>query len=394
MKRIVSIFMVMSLAVSAWAQCDGRYESEIFDDVEVTTVVYSDVYDLDVDIYEPVGDTETSRPLILFAHGGSFYGGTPSAPAMISLCEAFAKRGYVTASIQYRLTTAVSLTDSIVMLQTVMNAIGDSKAAVRYFRKDVAENGNTFGVDADQIYFGGYSAGAIMAVNHAFIDETDVLPTHLVDIVAEAGGLEGNSGNEGYSSEVKAVISLAGGVYQTSFIDADDEPIVSLHATNDGTVDYLCGDVMQSGVGGIIDMVNLCGSGSVHNQADAVGVYNELHTFSSGDHSAPWTNMEQVSIPFISDFIYTTLDCYEGVISVEEEALAVEVFPNPVSDMLTVNMIDMESVCLLDVMGRVVLSESARNNTHQLNVQGLASGVYVLQVASENHLWNQRLFVK
>ena len=394
MKRVISVAAVLLFATSVWAQCDGRYESEIFDELEVTTVEYSDVYNLDVDIYQPIGDTETSRPLILFAHGGSFYAGAPNSAAMVTLCESFAKRGYVTGSIEYRLTSAASLTDSLLMLEAVMNAISDSKAAVRYFRKDVAENGNIYGVDAAQIYFGGYSAGAIMAVNHAYIDDTDVLPTHLVSIVAEAGGLEGNSGNEGYSSEIKAVISLAGGVYRTSFIDADDEPIVSLHATDDGTIDYLCGDVMQSGVGGFIDMIDVCGSGKVHEQADVVGVYNALHAFSSGDHLAPWANMEDVSIPFISDFIYTTLDCYEGVISVEEEVLNVEVFPNPVNDVLTINMIDMESVRLLDMMGRIVLSESVRKNTHQLNVQGLASGMYVLQATSKHQLWSKRLLVK
>ena len=71
------------------------------------------------------------------------------------------KRGYVTASIQYRLTSIWNLTDSMHMLQTVMNGISDAKAAIRYFRKDAATNGNVFGIDPNQIYIGGYSAGAI-----------------------------------------------------------------------------------------------------------------------------------------------------------------------------------------------------------------------------------------
>lgn len=106
------IFLLNLILVShlLFAQCDGRYQDEIFSDVSKTTIEYTDVYDwsssdsgLDVDIYQAEGDTATNRPLIVFAHGGVYVAGNKDNPAMISLCEAFAKRGYVTASIQYRL---------------------------------------------------------------------------------------------------------------------------------------------------------------------------------------------------------------------------------------------------------------------------------------------------
>ena len=156
MKKI--LFFIFSLtSFHVYAQCDGRYESEIFSSVSVVEVEYTDVYDwsffnsgLDMDVYTPDGDTYTERPLIIFAHGGSFFTGNKNNPSMISLCESFAKRGYVTASIQYRLASVLNLTDSMYMLQTVINGISDAKAAVRYFRKDAAINGNIFGIDPDQ----------------------------------------------------------------------------------------------------------------------------------------------------------------------------------------------------------------------------------------------------
>ena len=129
---------------------------------------------------------------------------------MVELCEAFAKRGYVTASIQYRLTDATNLLDSVQMLQTVVNGISDFKAAIRYFRMDVLQNGNSFGIDPDQIYVGGYSAGAILASNLAFMNDTAGIPPYLLSIINGTGGLEGNSGNDGYSSEVKGVVNMAG----------------------------------------------------------------------------------------------------------------------------------------------------------------------------------------
>ena len=71
---------------------DGiRYLDEVFDSVVKTEdVVYGNApdlpfwfwvesntvdIDLDMDVYEPVGDTLTNRPVIIFAHTGSFFSG-------------------------------------------------------------------------------------------------------------------------------------------------------------------------------------------------------------------------------------------------------------------------------------------------------------------------------
>ena len=378
MKRILFLAAVV-LSAQVFAQCDGRYESEIFSSVSVTEVEYTDVYDwgplnsgLDMDVYTPDGDTYIERPLIIFAHGGSFYTGDKNNPAMVSLCESFAKRGYVTASIQYRLTSIWNLTDSMHMLQTVMNGISDAKAAIRYFRKDAATNGNTFGIDPNQIYIGGYSAGAILAVNLAYINDTVGVPSHLLPIIDATGGLEGNSGNAGYSSEVKAVVNIAGAIYKSSYIDANDLPIVSVHAADDATVPYYCDHAMSNPM-----ILKVCGSGTIHDAVDPLGIYNALHTFPSGDHSIPWTEMDNVTIPFVSDFLYTTLDCYEGT-DVNENELTVEVYPNPVRDVLNVLVSDLVlDVQILNMLGeRFTLSVSSDG---KIDVSVLASGVYCLE---------------
>ena len=52
----------------------------------------------------------------------------------------------------------------------------------------------------------------------------------------KSGGIEGNSGNPGYSSEVSGAILLAGAINTINFIDENDEPIVSVHSTDDNTI--------------------------------------------------------------------------------------------------------------------------------------------------------------
>ena len=162
--------------------CNNRYETEIFTDVNVETVTYSDTYNLEMDIYTPEGDFCNNRPLLIFAHGGSFFGGAKTNPTMVALCETFAKRGYVTASISYRLATHSSvlgflglfwMTDLDNGINVIYSAMTDAKAAVRFFRKDVTENGNTYGIDESQIWMGGNSAGACLGPHMNYITSLD-----------------------------------------------------------------------------------------------------------------------------------------------------------------------------------------------------------------------------
>src|SRR5688572_29853379 len=59
--------------------------------------------DLKLDLYEPVCDTLSRRPVIMFAFGGGFLIGAKEDEDARALCDSFARKGYVTASINYRL---------------------------------------------------------------------------------------------------------------------------------------------------------------------------------------------------------------------------------------------------------------------------------------------------
>ena len=59
--------------------------------------------DLTLDVYRPTPDTVTKRPLVVFVHGGAYRVGGKTSSNMVVLARAFAQKGYVTASINYRL---------------------------------------------------------------------------------------------------------------------------------------------------------------------------------------------------------------------------------------------------------------------------------------------------
>ena len=56
-----------------------------------------------MDIYSPENDNFEDRPLIFFMFGGSFIGGSKDSWDIVTLCENYAKMGYVAVAIDYRL---------------------------------------------------------------------------------------------------------------------------------------------------------------------------------------------------------------------------------------------------------------------------------------------------
>jgi hypothetical protein len=64
MKKIILLLFTLTISHSVFSQCNGRYETELFPNVNHTTVNYSDVYTdsyHEMDIYMPDGDIEIKQ---------------------------------------------------------------------------------------------------------------------------------------------------------------------------------------------------------------------------------------------------------------------------------------------------------------------------------------------
>ena len=345
MKKLYFLAVAFLATAFAMAQCNGRYQTEIFNSMNKITVNYSDVYTNsfhEMDIYTPDGDTEINRPVILYMHGGSFYGGTKTMTDCIDFCTSMAKRGYVTASLNYRLSNLVSfLSSQEEQYTTVLKAVSDVKSAIRYFRKDFA-NGDTYAIDPNTIFVGGYSAGAVLSIHLAYIDSISDLPTSPINVqtivnnIGGVNGLEGDAGNYGYSSDVNGVISFAGGINDVNWIDATDEPLVSIQGTSDLTVNYNCGPGLNNPL-----ILILCGSGEMHPRADNVGVLNDHLSFSGTDHlwaaSGNSNPKFAQALDFTTNFLYPLLPC------------------NQTTSITTISKNEKMLIHIVDVLGREAL---------------------------------------
>ncbi len=193
------------------------------------------------------------RPAIIWLHGGGFAAGIESMWGLANTAgRDYAKRGYVGLSVEYRTDTTVIGDKSLCQwvqdnedpgsevwlarraqcMRNILAAQHDAQGAVRWVRQHAAQ----LGVDPDKVAVGGFSAGAVTAVNMAYRGD---------DI-----GTERYFSGDDLSvakSKVQAAFGASGCAYPEgvgeripTYIGAGDAPISLIHAEIDGAVPYAC----------------------------------------------------------------------------------------------------------------------------------------------------------
>jgi len=396
---IIALFCTGLLKAQTIIDCNSlRYDREVFTSVDIlSNVVYGANINsgnaneiLIMDIYLPAGDTASVRPLIVWAHGGSFIGGTKNDPDISQLATAFAKRGYVCASISYRLGIPVPIGEANAT-KAVYRAVQDMKAAVRFFRKDAATT-NQYKIDPNMIFAGGSSAGAFTALHLAYLNEVSELPS-VIDTTL-LGNIEGESGNPGYSSEVNAVVNLCGALGSKEYIVPGDIPFVSLHGTMDQTVPYSSDTIYLLG---IFPILEVDGSFAANQYANTISVDNEMYTYFGAGHVPYLSNSSYMdtTVRFVSNFLYSHLSCTPRnpdplpntfgttfVSDFDHLNEHVKVYPNPAGESVIVRSeFEIESLELYDISGRLIRIESEINKMIvKVDRKSLKPGFYLLNV--------------
>lgn len=411
MKKVLLLlsFILTLSEVNAQVDCSsGRFDTEVFTNVNVTyNVVYGantdvngNLLTLKMDVYEPANDTMTARPLIVWAHGGSFLAGSKSDNDVVTLCQRFAKRGYVCASIDYRLGIPFPVGQTNAT-KAVYRATQDMKAAVRFFRKD-AMMLNVYKTDPNIIFAGGSSAGAFTALHLAYLDDVSEIPAEIDTTVM--GNLEGNSGNPGYASTVNAVIDLCGAIGDRHWVTGSTVPFVAMHGTNDNTVPY--GRAMIYLLGAFPIMV-IDGSYAIAGYADSVGVYNQMYTWRGAGHVPYASNPAYMdtTVSFVSNFLYQYFGCVPRDPNPLPNTFVTEirntsenrviVYPNPANEYLIVNSNEnIVDLTLMSVDGKQLQRFSQLNNNARIDVSALAPGIYFITINTPSGRSVQRLVVE
>jgi acetyl esterase/lipase len=388
---LIALFTTLTALSAQNPGCGGgRYKDDLFTNVKKTTVLYAPAVDhlgtniqLTMDVYEPEGDNIARRPVVVLAHGGSFYAGDRTM--MAQYCQLLAKKGYVAATIQYRLYPlfVLGFPDSTAIFDTAVKAMGDMKAAVRYFREDAA-GANKFRGDADHIFVGGYSAGAVTALNVGFLDARDSIPPFVATLVTANGGLEGSSGttaNKAQTSKVGAVLNLSGGMDRRDWVDDYNVPVASIHGTADQTVPYVKG--LSAGI------AYLEGSSLLHTRADAVGLRNSLRTVQGAGHtdlySAPQYAADLAAYWVQATTLLESLTCaVTPAFEPTSPAISWQMTPNPVTnDLITLTLpatVEAVDVQVSDLAGRAIRRVQNVRSGEAIRLEAVMPAVYFVQL--------------
>lgn len=301
LRTLLPLALLLCFAQNSIAQ-DYRYTEDQFvsttviPDVVYGTAPYVDTIlgiesitttdDLLMDIYLPEGDTNMLRPVIVFAHGGGFFSGSKGNEDMVAMCEFYAKKGYVTVSIGYRLGFHILGNVNMHAIRAVYRGLQDGKSAIRFLRANAA----TYGIDATKVYLVGSSAGAFIGLHSIYMDELSEKPSQAGEVnyvnatfpfthtAPDLGSFDIGQ-NLSFRGEPDAVVSLWGAVQNTSLIKAeDDESVFLVHGEDDLIVPFNDGAPFSIP---LLDSVE--GSNLIKNRLDTVGLTNNETYFVDGE---------------------------------------------------------------------------------------------------------------
>lgn len=384
------------MADYCYSQCDDRYVEKIFRQVDITyNIDYGRNMNsrgisepLKFDIYQPQGDTASLRAVLVMMHGGAYWVGKKNHAECTLIGQDLGRMGYVVISPDYRReNTPLALLSEELMIKAVGRGTQDAKAMVRFLYKS-AKEGNPYRIDTNKIFLGGASAGAFNALHACYLEDSDSIQAQWRQWLQDIGGLEGTTGNEGYSTRVAGIISISGALGDIRWMYNNTTPLTIIHNTRDPQIPYYYGQPY-----GIVLLPFLYGGGYIHPVADSLGIYNTFYSIPTEDHTAYEENGQRKqpyydsTVYYMAHFMRHIMGCDAISTPIRQNVVAFNIFKNNTiynnSLYLSDNIVP-TSLLLYDMAGHLVFQTNMPTTTLQL--PALPVGSY-LAYAKINDIW-------
>ncbi len=255
MKQVIFLLIIIILINSrlfAQFPTEARYLNARFENIDIEyDIIYGSapalnfpwlnqnntaMQNLLLDIYTPSGDSLNKRPAIIFAHSGGFVSGSRLNEDMIAFCDTFAHQGYVTVNLEYRMGM---IGDDVSGTRAVYRGLQDSRAAIRFLK----EFRDVYGIDTNNIYIAGSSAGSFVALQNYFMNEESERPEltfaggSAPNNYPDLGCLDCTGNNYNHSGRAQAAIGLWGAISDTIIQkEGDGNNVLLVHGTDDAVV--------------------------------------------------------------------------------------------------------------------------------------------------------------
>lgn len=408
---LITFSFLTNLISAQYCTQDNRFtEQHFFSDADVrkdTGIVYGNAINwlgqnevLSMNIHFPKNavDTMTKRPLVVMIHGGGFVGGDKED--LDEACRLFAKRGFVAATIKYRLGRSCA-NDSLSYLKAVYRANQDARAAIRF----LVNGASTLRIDTSWIFIGGGSAGAGTSLGVVYLSQAE-WDTEF-PLVSAALGLLNNSGNNLTNAfTLKGIFNNWGAIGRDYMQMNELLPMISFHGDQDATVNI---DSAQD-VNCLSASPVMYGSRALHYKLIGLGICSDLTVEIGGDHGIYNSTQSQIDFRvgraacfFKSVFCNTCTNFYA------EDSVAascsqtfndinnitsnpeVSIYPNPTNSILNIgvnNNDKINEIRVFNLLGEELLSFMS---VSQVNFISLNDGIYVVQVRLNKNTVTQRV---
>lgn len=355
----ITLFMVSQV------DAQKRYLEPVFDDVSVSGIeFYGSNFTvlpwvfaasqgvqgntlrqpLAMQIYEPEGDTDSDRPLVLYLHTGNFFpfplngscGGTLQDSANVEIATRLASMGYVVAVVDYRLGWLPTHPQELVRRYSLINGAyrgaQDVNSAIRFFKASVGA-GNPYGIDSEKVVVWGQGTGGYLSLATAYLNEySEILTTSdpnkfllplpdgsTVPMIIEAynGDIEGvgdigaGPGHIGIvdatynalsqipvgdtlfspnlpelpevTGEFALAVNMGGALGDSTWLNEGEVPIISVHTSFDPFAPYETDVLLVPTAQGPQPVVEVSGSYDVQKRATRLGVNDIFNTIPEGN---------------------------------------------------------------------------------------------------------------
>jgi len=264
---VLAAFIIMIVSFSASGQGTERpvkFKDFVFDSVKLqANLIYKENPAPGIrqkyyrfNFYEPAGDPALYRPLIIWLHGGGFKFGTKKSGGLPVWSKTFARRGYVCATINYRLSKKHPLRHFPDLLQGCADAVEDVHEAVQFFKQHYQQ----FRIDTSRIILGGNSAGGMIALQAVYSS-----PAEMAALIHSGAGVHN-------PQHIAAIINYWGALFDINWLKNSHTPIVSVHGNKDRVVPY---DDKKPPI---------YGSLAIHRMADSLQIPNRLKIYEGYSH--------------------------------------------------------------------------------------------------------------
>lgn len=406
--RYLFTFCVLFLWLFGHTQnCDDyllrQYDTRVEMDVEYGTAPNYEGYNiaLQMNIFKPIGDQNTQRPVLILVHGGGFYAGHRND--MNELASWYAERGYVVATISYRLgfyyfPQEIFAVDQHEMVRAIYRGMQDCRGAIRFLKGRAAQDST----DINKVAVLGASAGGFIALHTAYMDKPEEKPMSCNEIAPvlfaprpDLGPVEGTMNINGQTADVRAVVNIFGGIRDTSLIEGPtDPPLYAYHQTNDGVVSCNRNKPYWALFPDTNNPV-VEGSCVIQQKTNALGFAPEdaqYHIYEGNEHD--------IHDPFLIDSevaAFLNFQLCNPITSTSElkTKLEVEVFPVPALDVVTVRSnTHITEYVLYNLTGQVVSHlKIAGQKAIEIFVNDLSNGVYLLKLVHGEQVFTQKVVV-